>query len=314
MSETRRLYPQELLKVAQAERTHESGRVGEALTLPSVTIAILSLDRVYLTRRCVESIYAHSDYPFDLLIWDNGSQPETVTFLRTLEETHDNLRVIYHPTNIGPARGRNHAFAEAPTDYVFSLDNDIICHAGWLSETMACATRHNAAFVAPMRLDVEGLVWALGPELVGSGEEAVVEIARWFHGLPVAYVQQIFDGCDTTTNFISGGAGLYAVDAFQACKGFKEVFEVGFEDIEFSLQLEAMGYTVWATPRAMVTHDDEWQPQTEADVDYVRVRYDMGTLRRDAVRFKELWNLEVLPDKYVRAFKTRARRKLDPSK
>jgi GT2 family glycosyltransferase len=308
----RRLYPQELLKIAQAEPSPGAIDLGEQETRPSVTIVVLSLDRVQLTRRCVESIYAHSDYPFELLIWDNGSQPETLAYLQELEGAHDNLTVVYHPANLGPAGGRNRAFAMAGSDYVYSLDNDIICHSGWLSGTMACAQRHNAAFVAPMRLDVEGQVWALGAELVRSPDNTVLEIARWFHDLPVAAVQQLLRARDLRTNFISGGAGLYAVGAFQTCQGFKESFEVGFEDIEFSVQLAALGYEVWATPQAMVTHDDEWQPQTQADLDYVHTRYDMATLKRDAGRFKALWGVEVLPPKYVRAFEARRQKKLEP--
>lgn len=311
MSRIRRLYPQELAKIAQAHRSQEVTGQLTRTQLPSVTIVILSLDRLHLTRRCLESIYAHSDYPFSLLILDNGSQPDTIAYLRVMERIQDNLRVIYHPTNLGCAGGRNRAFSEVETDYALVLDNDVVCHPGWLRETMACAMRHDAAFVAPMRLDTCGQVWALGVELVPTDNERVLEIARWFHDLPVATVQQLLGDGDLTTNYISGCVGLYAVDAFHTCEGFREIFQAGFEDMDFSLCLTKRGYTIWAPHRAMVTHDDEWRPQTESDVQYVRERYDIARLQRDAALFRELWDVEVFPDKYIRAFQTRVQRKLE---
>jgi hypothetical protein len=62
----------------------------------------------------------------------------------------------------------------------------------------------------------------------------------------------------------------------------------------------------------MVTHDDAWQAETQADVDYAAARYDMESLRLGAARFRAMWGVEVLPEKYVRAFEVRAQRKLGP--
>jgi GT2 family glycosyltransferase len=186
----------------------------------------------------------------------------------------------------------------------------MICHSGWLRETMACAMRHTADFVAPLRLDPNGSVWAFAPELVRTESETVLEIARWFHDLPPATVQSIFGENDIVTNFISGGAGLFSRAAFQACGGFDEGYLAGFEDMDLSLKLAACGYTVWATTRAVLTHDDEWLPQTPADVEYARARYDKDLLRAAADRFQARWGVQVLPTKYVQSFQERLERKL----
>lgn len=272
---------------------------------PSVTVVVLSLDRLHLTQRCIESIYAHADYPFDLYLHDDGSQPEALRYLRALRAAHSNVALHESPVRIGWAAARNQAFQRVGTDYVFSLDNDIVCHPGWLREAMACAVRHDAAFVAPLRLEPDGRVWAFAAELIRSHGGAVLEIARWFHDLPPATVQQWFADADVATNFISGGAGLFTRTAFLQCGGFAEDYHVGFEDLDFCLQMSARGYSAWASARAVLTHDDQWQPQSDADVEYAERRYDMRAMQAAAALFKERWGVDVLPDKYVDSFERR---------
>lgn len=272
---------------------------------PSVTVVVLSLDRLHLTQRCVDSIYAHADYPFDLYIHDDGSQPEVLRYLRALRAAQRNIELHESPVRLGWAVARNQAFQRVATDYVFSLDNDIVCHPGWLREAMACVVRHDAAFVSPLRLEPDGRVWAFAPELIRSHDGTVLEIARWFHDLPPAMVQQWFADADVATNFISGGAGLFARAAFEHCGGFAEDYQIGFEDLDFCLQMNAHGYSAWATARALLTHDDQWQPQSDADVRYAERRYDMQAMHAAAALFKQRWGVDVLPDKYVDSFTRR---------
>lgn len=294
----------------QARRQPTLPEVKSASGQPGVTVVVLSRNRLHLTRRCLESLYADADYPFELLIHDDGSQPETLAYLREQQAARDNLTLVRHPSPLGVAAARNLAFSLARTDYVFSMDNDMICHPGWLRETMACAVRHRAAFVVPLRLNVVGTVWAFAAELVRHENDTILEIARWFHDLPLSTVQSLFGENDPVTNLVPGGAGLYSTAAYQACGGFDEGYGGAFEDLDFSLKLAARGYEVMATARAVLTHDDEWLPQVDADREYARARYDPEMLRRAAGHFRARWGVEVLPDKYVVSLRRRLERKL----
>lgn len=309
MLRTRRLYPQELGKLAGTQAN--SIRLTMTANQPSVTVVVITYNRLHLTQRCISSIYAHADYSFELLIYDVGSERETIDYLRDRQVAHDNLTLIEQSPPEALAVTRNRAFARVQTDYVYSLDNDIVCHPGWLRETLACALRHKADFVAPLRLNPDGSVWAFGAELVRSKDETVMEIARWFHDVPLSTIQLWLGERDIVTNFVPGGAGLFSVAAFRECGGFNESYGVGFEDLDFSLTLARRGHQVWATPRAVLTHDDEWLPQTDADVRYARARYDAQSLRRAADLFRARWGVEVLPAKYEVSLQERLDRKLD---
>jgi hypothetical protein len=76
------------------------------------------------------------------------------------------------------------------------------------------------------------------------------------------------------------------------------------------MQMAAHGYRAWATAAAVLTHDEAWHPQTEADVRYARQRYDLDVLRAGAARFRARWGVEVLPEKYVDSLQRRLSDKL----
>jgi GT2 family glycosyltransferase len=304
----RSLHPQEIALLSGRRATPAPTPAPQRQ--PTVTVVLLSLDRLPLTRRCVDSMYATADYPFELFIHDDGSQPKTLDYLRSLPAAYGNVQLFESRVRLGCAAARNRAFERIATEYVFSLDNDIVCHPGWLREAIGCAVRHDAAFVSPLRLEPDGRVWSFAPELVRTDAAEVLEIARWFHDLPLETVQTWFADADVATNLVCGGAGLFSLNAFRQCGGFCEGYQVGFEDLDFSLQMAAQGHCAWATARCVLMHDDLWQPQTDAELRYAQRRYDIDALRTAAALFKERWGVEVLPDKYVHSLQRRLSSKL----
>ncbi len=306
----RRLYPQELAKISQAVHPPIGSCSADDLDEPGVTIVMLSYERFHLTRRTIDSIYKNTSYPFNILVFDNGSSPGTVSKLRDLSTGYGNMLVYYNPDNLGASEGRNRAFEMVGSEYVVSLDNDILCSPGWLMETMRTAVLFEASFVAPMRLDVGGNVWSHAAELVYTDNGDVLEIARWFHDLPPGYIRSLLNGKSIPTNFLPGGAGLYKVSAFSDCGGFDPALR-HFEDLEFSLRVTEEGYKIWTSQDAMLTHDDEWIPVSEPDRDYVLKHYDPGKLRKSAAYFKSKWGVDVFPEKYEVAFRNRLSSKLE---
>jgi Predicted glycosyltransferases len=71
---------------------------------PPITIIILTWNGLEYTRRCIESIRAHThDIAYHLLVVDNGSSDGTLAWLRSQPE----IRVIANERNLGFARGNN---------------------------------------------------------------------------------------------------------------------------------------------------------------------------------------------------------------
>src|SRR5690349_1690527 len=93
----------------------------------NLTISFLSLNRAKLSIRLIDSIETHlTNFAGEVLIGDNGSDPSEVDLLRSrLLKFPYRSRILEFGKNHGVAGGRNRLFAEAKTDWVISLDNDI---------------------------------------------------------------------------------------------------------------------------------------------------------------------------------------------
>jgi GT2 family glycosyltransferase len=310
----RRLYPQELLKLQAAAHAGAAPQPWPYGDEPSVTVAVVTLDRLALTRRCLASLFAtRPEYPFDLLIVDNGSAPEMVAYLHEIEAQQPGVRILFEQTNLGCGQARNLAFQTAQSDFVFSLDNDTICHPGWLREAVACAVRWRGRVVAPLRLQMDGTLHAAGAELRRTRGDTPdtpdrIEIERWFHDLSPDWLQTALGEGALCSNFAPGGLSLYDRSLFLELGGFADGYKVGFEDMDFALLLVQAGYTVYSAHRSLVTHDDTWQAQAPIDADYAAERNDMTDLRRGAARFQQRWGADAFAEAHAAAFAARQKR------
>ena len=93
------------------------------------SIIILSYNQVHYTKLCLESIRRYTDCPYEIIVVDNASDEETVTYL---EEQKD-IRLIKNKSNMGFAGGCNQGMKAASGNYFMLLNNDTIVTRGWLT-------------------------------------------------------------------------------------------------------------------------------------------------------------------------------------
>lgn len=97
------------------------------------SIVIVTCNRLNFTRQTLESIFAHTDYPYELIILDNGSKDGTVEYLKSIQDHPQISQIIYFPNNLGKPGAANHGFALSKGDFVIGLDDDLFVPPGWLS-------------------------------------------------------------------------------------------------------------------------------------------------------------------------------------
>ncbi len=89
-------------------------------------------------RVCLESLWRHTtEHPFEVLIFDNASGPETRQFLL---EAHREGRVqylLFSEKNLGVVGAWNIAFQAAPGEIIAYADGDVYFHPGWLPASLA---------------------------------------------------------------------------------------------------------------------------------------------------------------------------------
>jgi GT2 family glycosyltransferase len=96
----------------------------------SKDIVVVVRDQPECVRKCVESLFKHTTN-FTLWVWDNGSAEETRSYLETLSEQEDNVRLFRSEANDGFIIPNNQLAAKGEADFLILLNSDTEVMAGW---------------------------------------------------------------------------------------------------------------------------------------------------------------------------------------
>jgi GT2 family glycosyltransferase len=103
----------------------------------TVSIMMVTYNRLELTKQTVENIYNTVNVPFNFIIIDNASTDGTIKYLNGLNVDKDNVYIKYNNENKGISCGRNQSLVIANklnTEWYVTIDNDVLFHDGWLNE------------------------------------------------------------------------------------------------------------------------------------------------------------------------------------
>lgn len=94
---------------------------------PKVSIIIVTWNALDFIKQCFASIKKYTD-DYELIVVDNGSQPDTVNWLKK----QVGIITIFNFENRGFAAGNNQAIKIAKGRYVLLLNSDTVVTKGWL--------------------------------------------------------------------------------------------------------------------------------------------------------------------------------------
>jgi glycosyltransferase involved in cell wall biosynthesis len=89
-------------------------------------------ERLAVTRLSLESLIAHTPKPYDLIVFDNGSCPELVSYLCQLRNQGLINYLILSASNIGKISALQMIFRAAPGEIVAYTDDDVFFLPSWL--------------------------------------------------------------------------------------------------------------------------------------------------------------------------------------
>ncbi len=96
-------------------------------SIPRVSIVVITRDNLVFSKLCLESVLANTDYPeYELIVVDNGSGDELISYLDQLTDRFPFLRVVRNGTNRGFAAANNQGLAQAKGDRFVLLNKDTI--------------------------------------------------------------------------------------------------------------------------------------------------------------------------------------------
>lgn len=213
--------------------------------LPTVSIVIPTWNGRHHLERCLPALDRQRYRSFEILIVDNGSEDDTVTWLQT---HRSDCRLIALPRNRGFAHAVNRGIAAARGRYIVLLNNDTEAEAEWLGALVAEVERHPSAGMVASRLrlwDDRSRLHAAGDYFSRrgtAGNRGVWERdgPRW------SQAEWIFGPC--------AAAALYRRELFAQVGPFDERFGSYLEDVDLAWRAQLAGYRCRYAPEAIVYH------------------------------------------------------------
>lgn len=111
-----------------------------------VTVAIVSyipfLGGYYahsldVLKACLESLWANTSEPYDLLVFDNASCPEARAYLTSAQDQGKIQYLLLSSQNVGKGGAWNTIFQGAPGEVIAYADSDVRFYSGWLTQTLS---------------------------------------------------------------------------------------------------------------------------------------------------------------------------------
>lgn len=122
----------------------------------SVDIIIPVYNEPLLTKNCLESIVAHSDSPYRLILIDNASGEETVKLLEDFARSHKNVKLVRNEDNIGWVKAVNQGIRFSSNPFICIMNNDTVVKTpGWLSKLTAVAEMAGDIGLVNPRFDIK---------------------------------------------------------------------------------------------------------------------------------------------------------------
>lgn len=115
--------------------------------MDSIDIIIKSWNAANYTKLAVGSLQNNSDYPINIFIIDNGSNPENLQILESLQS----VNLVKLDKNYGAGYAARVGFEKTKSRIFVLMDNDIVVQKDWLSCVIDYFKDQNVGLVSPLR-------------------------------------------------------------------------------------------------------------------------------------------------------------------
>lgn len=270
---------------------HNIGKNGENLS-----IGIISMNRAELTIQLMNSIVnVMPDFKGIFLVADNGSdKTELEKLYRFSQKVPFTCQIEELGENYGVAGGRNRMMRLAKTDWVMSIDNDMVFTSNIIPQAQEDIATLGVQFLTmPFVNNHDPNNGIMGGNLFMENIDGKVNA-----GIGTALRKDMFSINDPRPGYLCtgvlGGACIINKHTFFQVGGFDGDMFVGFEDIEFSMRLFQAGYKIGAMAMVGISHNHV-ETKNAAGADYERVRFKYQLLYESAMHFEHkhgvrVWN------------------------
>lgn len=215
-----------------------------------VSIITVNYNGVTDTCEMIESLKRHENYPYELIVVDNGSA--SLNDYTLLKEKYPDAKVIRNDINLGFAEGNNIGVKQATGDYLFFLNNDTIITRPILE-------------ILVKRLDSDEKIGCVSPKTTFWPQNNKLQYAG---ATPMSYItlrnefigySQEDDGrfdVPQETAFANGAAMMIRTADIQKFGYMSEYYFLYYEELDWCTFMHKAGFSIWYEPQAVVGHKE----------------------------------------------------------
>jgi GT2 family glycosyltransferase/glycosyltransferase involved in cell wall biosynthesis len=229
-----------------AHRARQMDDAIATLPAPRVSVIVLAFNNLELTRACLESIQAQSNWPnLEVIVVDNASSDGTREFLRDWERGGAGRKAILNDQNLGFAAGNNVGLAAATGEYLILLNNDTYVTPNWIRTLVNHLGRNPG-------------IGIIGPVTNNIGNEARIDVRyddmRGMRAAAAAYTRR-HAGELLPMRTVAFFCVAMPRSTYETVGPLDPAFGVGFfEDDDYCRRIEAAGLKVACAEDVFVHH------------------------------------------------------------
>ncbi len=255
---------------------------------PKVAVVILNWNGRKYLEQFLPCVCASSYSNFEIVIADNGSTDDSMTFLKA---NYSKIQLIRFKDNLGFAKGYNEALRQIESDYYIILNSDVEVGSSWLEPMVDL-------------LEKDKTIAACQPKILSYNNKNRFEYAGaaggWLdkYGYPFAK-GRVFDITEEDHGqydeaepiFWASGAALFIRSkVFHQMNGFDEYFFAHQEEIDLCWRIQLAGYKIYSCPLSVVHHvGGGTLPRGNSLKTYLNFRNNKIMMSKNLPLPKKLW-------------------------
>ncbi len=235
--------------------------INDSMQKPIVSIVIPTYNQIQFTKECIESIFAYTKIPFELIVIVNNKKDGTKEYLQNIYSTFKNLKIISNDENQGFPRSVNQGIGESTSDFVLILNNDIVVTKYWLENLLDVANKNNfIGIVGPISNEVSGVQKDKGANYKTiDGMHLYADSVREKNKNMIIQFPRVAFLCTLIKRELIGKIG-----------GLDERFSPGnFEDDDFCLRAQLAGYKTVIAQNVFIHHYGSKSFKADGEIKYI---------------------------------------------
>ncbi len=222
----------------------------DSKSLPLVSVIVVNYNGKNFVANCIESILKNNYSNYEIIVVDNASTDNTVSFLRNKFANRLKLiKILELDKNYGPAKARNEGTRISNGKYIGFLDNDTEMDPNWIVEAIKeFESNENIGIIQckllllkePDRIDYVGEYLAQNGFLVHRAGFREIDEGQYNQKVEILAAKS---------------AGMFIhKDVFEKIGGFDEDYFIFVEETDLGWRSWLMGYRTIFCPDSVVYH------------------------------------------------------------